>query len=440
MRAVFDTLAEHLLAVQRPGEDWTAYFSGESTDFVRFNHARVRQPGSVTQADVGVTLVRDGRQASAQVPVCGSPTEDRARLDAALVDLRGLLPHLPQDPHLNLHRASDHTDDVQLPSLPPTEDVVDVITAAAAETDMVGILASGPMYRGFASSVGQRDWFGRAALHLDYSLVLSDDKAYKDTLATSAFDADVLRARLDAGRRALADLALPPVERPPGAYRAWLTPAAAGELLELLCWGGFSARELDARKSPLARLYAGDVALDGRVSIAEETRARGMPSFGSDGFRKPERVALVRDGRAGDRLVSPRSAVELGLETNGASGGEGSSALTLGPGQLDHDTALGRLDTGIWVSNLWYANWSDRSSARATGMTRFATFWVEGGRVVGPLRSMRFDDSLYRLLGEGLIGLGSTVEDLPNVGTYGERGLGGMASPGWLVDGMRFTL
>ena len=31
MRAVFDTLAEHLLATQRPGEDWTAYFSGGDT-------------------------------------------------------------------------------------------------------------------------------------------------------------------------------------------------------------------------------------------------------------------------------------------------------------------------------------------------------------------------------------------------------------------------
>ena len=34
-----------------------------------------------------------------------------------------------------------------------------------------------------------------------------------------------------------------------------------------------------------------------------------------------------------------------------------------------------------------------------TGMTRFATFWVEDGRIQGPVGTMRFDDSLYDFLG-----------------------------------------
>ncbi len=35
-------------------------------------------------------------------------------------------------------------------------------------------------------------------------------------------------------------------------------------------------------------------------------------------------------------------------------------------------------------------------------MTRFATFWVEGGRIVAPVNVMRWDDTLYRMLGENL--------------------------------------
>ena len=34
-----------------------------------------------------------------------------------------------------------------------------------------------------------------------------------------------------------------------------------------------------------------------------------------------------------------------------------------------------------------------------TGMTRFATFWVENGEVVAPVNVMRFDDTLYSLFG-----------------------------------------
>ncbi len=38
-----------------------------------------------------------------------------------------------------------------------------------------------------------------------------------------------------------------------------------------------------------------------------------------------------------------------------------------------------------------------------TGMTRYACFWVEKGEIVAPIENLRFDDYLYRFLGEGLI-------------------------------------
>ena len=37
------------------------------------------------------------------------------------------------------------------------------------------------------------------------------------------------------------------------------------------------------------------------------------------------------------------------------------------------------LGTGLWVSNLWYLNYSDRRACRMTGMPRFACLWVENG-------------------------------------------------------------
>ena len=38
-------------------------------------------------------------------------------------------------------------------------------------------------------------------------------------------------------------------------------------------------------------------------------------------------------------------------------------------------------------------------------MTRFATFWVEQGSIQAPLNVMRFDESIYRMLGEHLVDL-----------------------------------
>ena len=60
---------------------------------------------------------------------------------------------------------------------------------------------------------------------------------------------------------------------------------------------------------------------------------------------------------------------------------------------------LAALGTGLYIGNLWYLNYSDRPAGRMTGMTRFATFWVEGGRIVAPVTPLRFDDTLYRMLG-----------------------------------------
>ena len=53
-----------------------------------------------------------------------------------------------------------------------------------------------------------------------------------------------------------------------------------------------------------------------------------------------------------------------------------------------------------------------------TGMMRFATFWVENGEIVAPVNVMRFDDSVYRLLGRNLEVLTSKPEMIFSTDTY----------------------
>ena len=150
------------------------------------------------------------------------------------------------------------------------------------------------------------------------------------------------------------------------------------------------------------------------MALAMSTANSGAPVFSADGFIKPAAVPLVVDGKMVNRLVSPRSAAEYGVEKNGAGAHEFPSALAMAPGQLAPEDALKALGTGVWVSNLWYLNVSDRNAARYTGMTRFATFWVEDGELVAPLDVMRFDASVYDLFGEGLEAIGSDAAFLPD--------------------------
>jgi len=75
-----------------------------------------------------------------------------------------------------------------------------------------------------------------------------------------------------------------------------------------------------------------------------------------------------------------------------------------------------------------------------TGMTRFATFWVENGKIVAPVNVLRFDDTIYRLLGSNLEELTAETELLLDADTYGERRLRSVRLPGALVSEMAFTL
>jgi predicted Zn-dependent protease len=234
-------------------------------------------------------------------------------------------------------------------------------------------------------------------------------------------------------------LANPRRDVPPGEYRAFLAPRALQEITGLLAWGGFSARARQTKQSPLLRMQGGQT-LSPKVSIAENTGEGVAPGFQADGFIKPPKIPLMAKGKLGEPLISPRSAKEYGLATNAANGGESPESLDFSAGELEDTDVLRALDRGLYISNLWYLNFSDRPAGRITGMTRFATFWVEGGRIVAPASPLRFDDSIYRLLGEKLVALTKKRELLLDASTYGERSTGSERLPGVLVEAMRFTL
>jgi len=109
-------------------------------------------------------------------------------------------------------------------------------------------------------------------------------------------------------------------------------------------------------------------------------------------------------------------------------------------GEVPAGDVLRRLGTGIYVSNLWYLNYSDRTACRITGMTRFATFWVKHGVIQAPLDAMRFDDTIYRMLGDNLLGLTSERDLILDPDTYLHRSTRSARLPGILAEDVTFTL
>lgn len=439
MEGYFQELAAVLDGTIRGGERYTASFAGEDSDFVRLNQGRVRQPGSVTQRRMTVRLIAGKRHAAHSLTLCGDAARDSIELAAVVTRLRDALPDLADDPHLMLPDGVVSTRAERGGNLPPSAAIVDAVLAAAQGEDLVGLLAAGPVYRGFANSEGQRNWHAATTFNLQWSLYHRADKAVKSAYAGFAWDAGTLAAKMVDARERLALISRPPRSLEPGKYRAYLSPHAMEAIAGLLCWGGFSGRALATKQSALGRMHEGE-RLNERVRIAEDTAAGVAPSFQGDGFARPSEVPLIDAGALVGSLVSPRTAREFSLAANGANGDEMPEALAMAGGDLPARNALAALDTGLAIGNLWYLNYSDRPACRITGMTRFATFWVEGGKVVAPVNVLRFDDTIYRMLGANLESLTNETELLLEPNTYGERDLRSLRVPGAVVSEMAFTL
>ncbi|MGB2816570.1 MAG: metallopeptidase TldD-related protein [Burkholderiaceae bacterium] len=440
MKELFFTLADHAFAALRGSEVLLLNFVGEITDFVRFNHGQVRQPMTVRQAQLRLTLIEGRRRNEITLTLTGTDAQDRQAVSAVLLSLREELPQLPEDPYLLYSTDATRSERTDAGGLPGAVHAIGDVVDAARGTDLVGLLSSGPILRGFASSIGARHWHAVDAFLFDWSLFHSGDKAVKSAWSGSTWDRVELGRRIESARTQLGHLAKPARTIEPGEYRAYLAPAAVDELLSMLNWSGVSEKAQRTKQSCIQTLVDGQASFSPLVQITEHTAGGLAPAFDEAGFTRPAHVDLVRDGRHRGSMVSPRTGAEYGIAANGADEDEGMEAMSVAPGTLSEDQALDALGTGLFIGNLHYLNFSDKAHGRVTGMTRFATFWVEGGQVIAPVNVMRWDDTLYRMLGDNLEALTDRPHWILDSRTYGHRSVQTSRVPGALLRKMAFTL
>jgi len=395
-------------------------------------------PGERTAIDID--LIEGERHAAGALTLSGDFEVDRARVAEMIGTLRETRASLPDDPHLLYATEVQNTERREENRLPDATAVVADIMKAGKGRDLVGIYAGGGIHAGFANSFGQRNWYTNYSYNFDWSFYHQADKAVKAAYAGFEWSPDAFDQKLAWATEQLDAIAHPPQTVKPGRYRVYLAPAALHDLIQLLGWGGFGLKAHRTKQTSLLKMIEDGARLAPSVTLSENTGDGVAPNFQSAGFLKPDRVVLIKGGQLGDCLVSPRSAREYDVPTNGASAWESPESADLAPGGLALDDVLARLDTGVYVNNLHYLNYSDLAGCRATGMTRFATYWVEHGQIQGPLNVMRFDEVFYRMLGENLIDLTADREMILDPDTYFQRSTASARLPGALIEDFAFTL
>jgi predicted Zn-dependent protease len=192
------------------------------------------------------------------------------------------------------------------------------------------------------------------------------------------------------------------VALPAGDYPVVLEEYAVVDLLDMLGYLGFSALAVEEGRS---FAEPGRIVGSPLVTLVDDaTDPAGTPaSFDYEGVPK-QRVVLVEQGACRDVVHDADTAARAGRESTGHglpapnTYGPFPLNMVMAPGREGRDELIGGLDRGLLVTRFHYTNPVHPKLAMITGMTRDGLFLVEDGRVVAPVRNLRFTQSYLAAL------------------------------------------
>lgn len=440
MQNLFNQFAVNIFQNLQADEVLSLSLSGEKTLFIRLNQSKVRQVTSVDQGSVKFTFLKNQRHVKYYLPF---GMEAKVNLEKGLDILkkcRDEAQQLPLDPFCpeinNLGNSEEH----HKGSFPKDGDWMDILSPMLKGLDCAGILTAGTVMRGNMNSLGQSHWYESETFCLDFSFYTPSQKAVKLIYADRNWSPESFQSKFNFAKEQLSNLDKPNKVLKPGKYRTYFAPDAVAGFLNMLSWSGVSASSYYQGQSAFKPIKDGKANLSPLFSLCEDFSIGACPRFNSLGELAPMSLSVVEQGQLKNLLTSTRSAKEYNIETNYAEAGEGLRSPVITPGTLQEADLLKALGTGLFVSNVHYLNWSDLNKGRITGMTRYACFWVEDGKIVSPIKDMRFDETLYHFWGIGLLNLTNITYFIPETDTYEQRSVGGSLVPGMLVENFSYTL
>jgi len=440
MEQIFNKISDKLYSDLKKDENLTLSLHGENSQFLRVNNAKVRQTGLVNNADLAFDFIYNNRNCQGQITLSGYYENDYQSASEELNRLRAEIVQLPEDPFVVLPENTGSTRESKSANGLKADQAVDALLPAMAGADLVGIWSSGRIFSGSSNSVGQKHWFETDTYSLDFSLVNKEHKMVKGTFAGSDWDQSKYETYIKDAKKKLELMNKKPVKMKPGKYRTWFESKAVADFLSMFSWQGVSEANIRQGSSAFIKMRDEGTKLSPIFSLSEDFRSGLVPRFNERGEIAPEILSILDKGNLANTMVSSRTAKEYKVESNNASGEEYLRAPIMATGSLADENVLQTLGTGLFLSNLHYLNWSDNIGGRITGLTRYACFWVENGEIVGPIETMRFDDTIYNLFGGELESIGDNVKINPEVETYEGRQYGNITCPGMLVKEFELTL
>jgi predicted Zn-dependent protease len=439
MKTYIKDLSQKLFASLKPSEQLGLFLHSEESTFLRFSQSKVRQNTTVNQHEITLHFNKDQRTLKMRFNLTLDITYDLQTAEYLLDDARIQLAKMDEHPQYIPLKNNGTSETYKKVERPADDEIPTLIFETYKDTDLAGFWCSGPLRQASLNSEGQFHYFETDYFFFDYSLY-NGPKAAKGYYSAETFSLSDFQIQAQATKNKLNLLNRPMQKIERGQYNVYLEPMAVDEILGTLSWGSLSQGAFSKGYAPLKKLKDKEVKLSQKFSIGENFDLGYSPLFNSVGELSPNKVSLIESGELKSLLTSTATAQEFKIETNFADPNESPRCLDVRAGTLEQKDILNKLGQGLYLSNLHYINYSDTQTARITGMTRFACFWVDKGEIIGPIQDLRFDESIFNIFGDNLIEFTKDTSVYVNTMTYLKRELGARRTPGALIKNFNFTL
>ena len=230
----------------------------------------------------------------------------------------------------------------------------------------------------------------------------------------------------------------------PGEYEVILEPYAVSELLSFLGYLGFHALAIQEGRSFFCNEF-GKKLVDSRVTIYDDgLDAEGLQiPFDFEGVPK-RRAIFFEEGVVKEVTYDSFTGGREGKDSTGhgliAPNSEGPIPINLfmKGGESSLEEMVRSVRKGIYVTRFHYTNVVEPMKTVLTGMTRDGTFLIEEGEIKGPIKNLRFTESVLRALSR--VSAISKDRRTCSEGTvYSRRFITGVVAPAIKVDGFNFS-
>lgn len=321
-------------------------------------------------------------------------------------------------------------------------DVVSIVSSHGAE-QAYGAFESSTYSFAVANSLGARAFDEMTTGHLTVAAIKEHDgdKGYGwgEDLNVDISQIDHGRMAAEAATKAEDSLGAKAIE--PGEYEVVVEDYAVANLVLYLAYIVFGALPYQEGRSYVTGKLGQKVTGEMATVWDEGTRPGGLPlAFDAEGVPK-ERVSLLEEGVAKNVVYDSYTAGKEGRVSTGHAlpppNPIGPMAVNpfLRTGDSNLDEMIAETKRGIYVTRFHYTNPVDAPKALITGMTRDGTFLIEDGKIVGPVKNLRFTQGIMEAFsGMSLVGRSARPHRFSSW-----LGIGASTVPPVKIDRFRFT-